>query len=166
MPLVPSIERTTDLAASSARLKASVVPMSGLVAPLRTDSAEPGAADIGARIGQHLALRGELVEHRSRHDGHIEHGAALDLALDRLGRVETERQPVAVRTLEFGADLVQHVERGVRAQHSDFGCVHRCCLRGLRRHGFSVVSLPANNEAAPGAASEQTDYAKHFSIVN
>ena len=91
-----------------------------MAAPLRTDTPEPRAADIGARFGQHLTLRGELVEHRSRHDGDIEHGAALDLALDRLGRVETERQPAAVRTLELGADLVQHVERGVRAQTLGF----------------------------------------------
>ena len=54
-PLVPSLERATDLAASSARLNASTVVMSGLAAPLRTANAEPGAADIDAAIVDNLA---------------------------------------------------------------------------------------------------------------
>ena len=40
IPLVPSVERTTDLAASNARLNASVVT-SGFAAPLRTDRPSP-----------------------------------------------------------------------------------------------------------------------------
>ncbi|MGC1696454.1 MAG: hypothetical protein WA743_14435 [Pseudolabrys sp.] len=44
LPLAPSLDRTTDFAFSSARLKASTVPMSGLGAPFFTDTPSPQRA--------------------------------------------------------------------------------------------------------------------------
>jgi len=64
-----------------------------------------------------------FVEHRPRDDGDIEGGAVLDLAFDSFRRVVTKRQPAAGRALEFGADHIQHVQRGMRAQDFDFNAV-------------------------------------------
>ena len=99
-PLVPSRERTTDRAASSAFLKASTLAMSGIGRASAYRNPEAGAADVDAALARNFALLCQCVDHRARDDRHVERNAVFDLALECIGGVVVDHEPRSARARE------------------------------------------------------------------
>ena len=92
--------------------------------------AEAAARNVAAGFAQNQALPGQFVDHRTGDDRHVEGRAVLDGALERIGGIVTNGQPLPARVRKLRRQRAQHRFHGMRAE--DFELGHSAILRNTR----------------------------------